>query len=146
MEKKMTKAQAEKQKIVADISEKLKRAQSVVFVDYRGVKVNDDTAMRRECRKAGVEYTVLKNKLVMRALHDMNIKELDGVLEGPTAFAFGMADLIAPAKIVAQSVAQKKLAKILGVWETTVKRWERQKNKPPVYVWELISDARPIDM
>jgi len=43
-------------------------------------------------------------------------------------------------------LTQKRFAEILGVWETTVKRWEWQKNKPPVYVWELISGARSIDM
>ena len=43
-------------------------------------------------------------------------------------------------------LTQKRFAEILGVWETTVKRWEWQKNKPPVYIWELISGARSIDM
>jgi len=46
----------------------------------------------------------------------------------------------------AHGLTQKNLAEILGVWETTVKRWEWQKNKPPVYVWELISGASSIDM
>jgi len=114
MEKKDSKALIEKKKVVGEIGEKLKKAQSVVFVDYRGIKVNDDTALRRNCRKAGVEYTVLKNKLVMRALNDIGIKELDGLLEGPTAFAFGYNDIVAPAKIVFENVTQKKLKAIKG--------------------------------
>ena len=114
MEKKISKAVLEKQKAVKEIGEKLKKAQSVVFADYRGIKVNDDTNLRRACRKAGIEYTVLKNKLVMRALNDMGIKELDKQLEGPTAFAFGFNDVVAPAKLIAEHVAQKKLASIKG--------------------------------
>ena len=114
MEKKISKAIQQKQKDVKEIGEKLKKAQSVVFVDYRGIKVNDDTSLRRACRKAGIEYTVLKNKLVMRALNDMGVKELDKQLEGPTAFAFGYNDVVAPAKLIAEHVAQKKLAAIKG--------------------------------
>jgi large subunit ribosomal protein L10 len=114
MEKKISKAIAQKKVEVKEISEKLKKAQSVVFVDYRGIKVNDDTNLRRVCRKAGIEYTVLKNKIVMRALNDMGIKDLDKTLEGPTAFAFGYNDIVAPAKIIAENVAAKKLASIKG--------------------------------
>lgn len=114
MEKKVSKAMLEKQKAVKEIGEKFKKAQSVVFVDYRGIKVIDDTNLRRTCRKAGVEYTVLKNKLVIRALNEMGIKELDAQLEGPTAFAFGYNDLIAPAKIIAENVTAKKLVSMKG--------------------------------
>lgn len=114
MGKKVSKAIEEKKKAVKAIGDKLKKAQSVVLVDYRGIKVNDDTALRRACRKANVEYTVLKNKLVLRALNEMGIKELDKQLEGPTAFAFGYDDLVAPAKIVAENVTMKKLKAIKG--------------------------------
>jgi len=114
MEKKVSKAIEKKMVEVKEIGEKLKKAQSVVFVDYRGIKVCDDTNLRRAFRKAGVEYTVLKNKLVMRALADMGVEGLDKTLEGPTAFAFGYDDIVAPAKIVAESIAMKKLKSIKG--------------------------------
>ena len=114
MEKKVSKALIEKQKAVKEIGEKLKKAQSVVFVDYRGIKVVDDTSMRRKCRNANVEYTVLKNKLVLRALNDLGIKGLEAQLEGPTAFAFGYDDIVAPAKIIAENVTAKKLSSIKG--------------------------------
>ena len=114
MEKKISKAIVQKQKTVKEIGDKLKKAQSVVLVDYRGIKVNDDTNLRRACRKAGVEYTVLKNKLVMRALNEMGVKELDKQLEGPTAFAFGYKDAVAPAKLISEYVAMRKLAAIKG--------------------------------
>ena len=43
-------------------------------------------------------------------------------------------------------LTQKKLAAKLGVSETTVKRWEQKRNKPPKYVWELVSGFKPVDI
>jgi len=43
-------------------------------------------------------------------------------------------------------LTQKKLAAQLGVWETTVKRWEQNRNKPPKHIWELVTGRKPIDM
>ena len=114
MEKKVSKAIEQKQAVVKEIAKRVNRAQSIVFVDYRGIKVVDDTALRSACRKAGVEYVVLKNKLVQRALKDMGVEGLDKQLEGPTAFVFGYNDAIAPAKIISEYVALKKLKAIKG--------------------------------
>ena len=52
---------------VESIVDKFSRAQSVVLVDYRGLTVAEDNALRAKCREAGVEYRVLKNTLVKRA-------------------------------------------------------------------------------
>ena len=52
---------------VAQVQEKLQKAQSVVVFDYRGLTVEEVTALRVEMRKAGVEYVVLKNAIVERA-------------------------------------------------------------------------------
>lgn len=46
----------------------------------------------------------------------------------------------------AAGLTQKKLAAKLGVAETTVKRWEQKRNKPPKYVWELVNGFKPVDM
>ena len=58
-----------KAKQVEDIAEKVKKAKSVVIVDYRGLTVAQDTEMRVNMRNAGVDYKVLKNRLVLRALN-----------------------------------------------------------------------------
>ena len=51
----------EKKAAVSALAEKLKASNAVVLVDYRGIDVADDTALRKELREAGVEYKVIKN-------------------------------------------------------------------------------------
>lgn len=95
-----------KKKEVADIVDKVKRAKTIVLVDYRGLNVAQDTEMRVAMRGAGVDYKVLKNRLVLRAFNECGYTEFGKVLEGPTAVAFGYEDAVAPAKIVADTVAK----------------------------------------
>ena len=58
---------SEKQAIVEALAERIKKSESGVFVDYRGITVLEDTALRTEMRKSGVEYTVIKNTLAAKA-------------------------------------------------------------------------------
>lgn len=101
-----------KQKTVAEISEKLKSSKSVVVVSYSGITVAEVTDLRNKFRQAGVEYVVYKNNLVRRALDDAGIRDLDNLLEGPNAFAFGMKDPVSPAKVLSDFIGQSKDAKI----------------------------------
>ena len=88
---------AMKEQHVAEIKDRLTRAQSVVMFDYRGLTVDEVTALRVEMRKAGVEYIVLKNTMVERACRELNIDEsVHAMLKGPSAFAFGYDDAVAP--------------------------------------------------
>ena len=80
-----------------------------MIVHYSGITVENVTALRNQFRENGVEYCVLKNTLVRRALHEMNITGLDDQLEGPSAFAFGMQDPVSPAKVVYDFIEKKKL-------------------------------------
>ena len=91
---------SEKQAIVAKLTETLKAAHSGVLVDYRGITVAEDTALRKELRENGVEYMVVKNTLLRRALDSLDMSELDGVLSGSTSLAVSTADPIAPMSIV----------------------------------------------
>ena len=104
----MSKNLENKKQVVADILEKLQKAQSVVIVHYSGITVENVTKLRNQFRENGVEYCVLKNTLVKRALHEMGITGLDEHLEGPSAFAFGMNDPVAPAKVVYDFVEKNK--------------------------------------
>lgn len=103
-----------KQEVVAGIKEKLEQAQSVVFVDYRGLTVAEVTELRNKMRAAGVEYKVLKNTMVRRAAEDLGIEGLDSILEGPTAVAFGMQDPASPAKILMDFAKATKKTQIKG--------------------------------
>ena len=89
-----------KKQVVSDIVKKFQDAQSVIVVKYSGLTVEQVTGLRAQFRANGVEYCVLKNTLVRRALKELNIEGLDEVLNGPSAFAFGMNDPVSPAKII----------------------------------------------
>lgn len=103
-----------KEQQVAEYVEKFGKAKSFVLVDYRGINVEEDTAMRSEMRKAGVEYKVIKNRLVLRALNNAGFPGFDSVLEGPTAMAISFDDAVAPAKIVADNVKKTNKLVIKG--------------------------------
>lgn len=97
-----------KKQVVSDIVKKFQDAQSVIIVNYSGLTVEQVTGLRSQFRANGVEYCVLKNTLVRRALSELNIEGLDEVLNGPSAFAFGMNDPVSPAKIVSDFITKTK--------------------------------------
>ncbi len=91
-----------KQPIVDEIKGHVAGASSVVLVDYRGLTVEQDTALRKALREAGVTYKVYKNTLLKRAFEGTDFAQLDGVLDGPTAVAFGAEDATAPARVISK--------------------------------------------
>lgn len=91
---------SEKEAIVAALVETLKNSSSGVLVNYEGITVAEDTALRNELRKEGVEYSVVKNTMVRRALDDAGMSELDGVLHGTTSLAVSHEDPIAPMRVI----------------------------------------------
>lgn len=90
----------EKKALVAALSEKMSSASSGVLVNYKGITVENDTKLRRELREAGVEYTVVKNTITLRAAKLAGLGELESVLNGTTAIAISKNDPVAPAKII----------------------------------------------
>ncbi len=101
-----------KREQVAEITQKIKDAHSMIVVSTSGITVAEITELRSKFREAGVDYKVLKNTLVRRAMDDLEIKDLDDILVGPSAFAFGMTDAVAPAKIISDYIADTKSKKI----------------------------------
>lgn len=91
---------SEKQAIVASLTETLQSASSGVLVDYKGITVAEDTALRAELRENGVEYSVVKNTLLRRAADNVGLGELDEVLNGTTSIAISKDDPIAPMRII----------------------------------------------
>ena len=85
----------EKQAIVEALAERLQKAQSGVLVDYCGINVAEDTALRRDLRAENVEYTVVKNTLTRLALDKIGLSGLDDHLNGTTALATS-EDALAP--------------------------------------------------
>ena len=86
---------------VSILKDKIKEAKAVVFVDYKGITVNEDTELRRKARETGIDYFVAKNRLVKIALQEVGVEaNFDDLLEGTTSFALGYEDGIAPSKLV----------------------------------------------
>ena len=92
---------SEKQAIVASLTEKLQGAAAGVLVDYKGITVAEDTALRTELRKNNVEYAVVKNTLLRFAVNNVGMGELDSLLNGTTALAICNDDPVAPARVIA---------------------------------------------
>ena len=112
MEPKMNKNMENKVQKVSEIVERLNKSKSMVMVDFKGITVEEITALRVKFREAGVDYVVLKNSLVQRALKETGVEGLDHLLVGPSAFAFGMKDEVAPAKIISEFIDQSKSQKM----------------------------------
>jgi large subunit ribosomal protein L10 len=109
-----------KKGVVAEIREKLERAQSLVLVEYKGLNVEQATDLRNACRTAGIEYKVYKNNLVKRAAEGTQFESLANDLTGPNAFAFGYDDPVIPAKVMKEIGTKAKALKLkAGVVEGT---------------------------
>ncbi|MCI7768962.1 MAG: 50S ribosomal protein L10 [Eubacteriales bacterium] len=106
----MSEIRKEKEAVVEEIKTKIQAAKSVVLVDYKGLTVAQDTELRCNFRKAGVEYKVYKNRLAKIAFNELGFNQFDEALEGPTAIAFSMNDSVSAAKISAE--ANKKYNKL----------------------------------
>nr|WP_244985928.1 50S ribosomal protein L10 [Anaerosalibacter bizertensis] len=89
-----------KKGIVEEIKEKVDKAQSVVLVDYRGLKVDELNELRSKCREAGVDYKVYKNTLMRFAFKESGFEGFNEFLAGPNAVAFGYDDPVQAAKII----------------------------------------------
>jgi large subunit ribosomal protein L10 len=98
---------SEKQEIISEVAEVAGRAQGLFFTDFSGLTVQEVTELRREFYKSGIEYRVVKNTLIRKALETLaGYDKVYDRLVGPTAVAFAFADPVAPAKII-QKFAEK---------------------------------------
>jgi len=98
----------QKKQLVVELAERLNSVCAGVLVDYKGINVADDTQLRRELREANVDYSVLKNSLLKRALELTTLQELDGVLTGTTALAVSRDDHVAAARILGKFADKHK--------------------------------------
>ncbi len=94
----MAKAIEMKKEVVNEITDKFKRSTSSVLVDYRGLKVEEVTELRRQCREKGLEYKVYKNTLTRMAAKNAGMEEFVEELVGPNAIVFSYDDPIAATK------------------------------------------------
>ena len=103
-----------KKAVVAELTEKLQNAASGVLVDYKGITVAEDTALRNELRKNEVEYAVVKNtltRLTRFAVEGAGLGELSECLNGTTSLALSHNDPIAPMRVINKFAKQFNGAK-----------------------------------
>lgn len=104
-----------KEELVQELVDRLGRAKSVVFTDYRGLTVEELNEVRNELRKQGIEYKVLKNTLFKIAAKEANLDvELENAGGHPIAAAFGYEDEVAPARVVNAYASKNEKLEILG--------------------------------
>ena len=106
---------------IAEIKELLSTSKCTILVDFCGLTVAQDTALRRKMREAGVHYNVVKNTLLRIAAQEVGIEGLEPSLEKNTAIAVAPEDPVAVAKIVCDFAKENKELKVkVGVLDGKV--------------------------
>jgi len=104
----------QKQQLIEELADKLKRQKSLVFTDFRGLKVVEIEDLRKELKGAGIEYKVAKKTLIKLAIEKAKKKIDISQFKDSVALAFGFQDPITPFKIISKFVEEHKDLEILG--------------------------------
>ncbi len=90
----------DKQRVAERLSEELRGHDIIYLTDFTGLNVKAITEFRARLREEGVGYRVVKNTLMRRALEGLDLPDLSGHLEGPTALVLSHSDPVAPARVI----------------------------------------------
>jgi len=105
----------EKERVVADLVERLRASDTLIVADYRGLTMPEIDGVRTEVLKHGARFTVVKNTLTKRAAEEAGVPELVELLDGPTAIAFvGEGDMVGVAKALNDTARQTKILSLRG--------------------------------
>ena len=105
----------EKERVVADLVERLRASDTLLVADYRGLTMPQIDGVRTEVLKHGARFTVVKNTLTKRAAEEAGVPELVELLDGPTAIAFvGDGDMVGVAKALNDTARQTKILSLRG--------------------------------
>ena len=105
----------EKERVVADLVERLRASDTLIVADYRGLTMPEIDGVRTEVLKHGARFTVVKNTLTKRAAEEAGVPELVELLDGPTAIAFvGEGDMVGVAKALNDTARQTKILTVRG--------------------------------
>ena len=107
---------AEKERVVAELTERLRQADTLFVADYRGLTMPQIDALRGRLVESGARFTVVKNTLTRRAAEAAGVDPLLAMLDGPSAIAFidSGGDMVAVAKALADSARDTKVLEIRG--------------------------------
>jgi large subunit ribosomal protein L10 len=105
----------EKERIVAELVERLRSSDTLLLADYRGLDMTEIDSVRSELLKHGARFSVVKNTLTKRAADEAGVTELNEFLEGPTAIAFvAGGDMVAVAKALNDTAKRTKVLALKG--------------------------------
>lgn len=107
-------ARPDKEAAVKELEEEFSKAKSMVMTDYIGLDVAEMTELRDKLRDAGVDYKVVKNTLATIAANNSDLSEINDFFRGPTAIAFGIEDVVSPAKILDEFAEEHEVLEIKG--------------------------------
>lgn len=111
----MAKTRAQKENDLEKLTEKVKTAKSVVFTDYRGLKMSQLSNLRNQLSSQDAEFTVTKNTLMDLALKEAGFPDvIDTVQNGPTATLFSFGDEVSPLKALVKALKDAGLGKVKG--------------------------------
>ncbi len=120
---------AQKEKLVKDLTEKIKDAKVAVFSDFSGTSVTDMQKLRRKLRESGASYKVAKKKIIELAFKEAGIAIDVKNLEGQVGVAIGGADEVTAPKILKKFSRENKNFQVLqGVLENEVIPAEKVSN------------------
>lgn len=106
---------SEKEKLIAELTDRFNRAKSVVVAEFTRLDVTTDTALRKKFRDGGAEYKVIKNTLAKRAAKGTAFEQVSDDFVGPVALALGYEDVVAPAKILSEFLEGSKDTEIIKI-------------------------------
>src|SRR5947209_15089275 len=106
----------EKEKIVAELTERLRSSETLIVADYRGLSVKQIDDLRTKLLEQGAAFTVVKNSLTRRAAEAAGAEALLALLDGPSAIAFLEADgdPVAVAKALSDSARTTRVLAVRG--------------------------------
>jgi large subunit ribosomal protein L10 len=106
----------QKQQVVAELTERLKAADTLLVADYRGLSMPQIDGLRTRLLESGARFTVVKNTLTRRAAEAAGAEALLALLDGPSAIAFLEADgdMVAAAKALADAARETRVLAIRG--------------------------------
>ena len=99
---------------VNELAAKMKDASLVLLVDYRGIDVASDTALRKSIREVNADYSVIKNNITRRALKECGFEGMDEILEGPTAVIIAQDEYLPSLKAIYKFAKANEYYKIKG--------------------------------
>ena len=94
----------EKEKLINELADSLSKCTIAIATDYRGLTAKEMVQLRQQLRTNGIEYRVAKNTLTKFAAEKSGKKQLEPLLTGPLAIAFGFDDVIKPAKVLSDFI------------------------------------------